>query len=326
MSNNNAMTGLPSTREMHLKRKAMWDASMKNHVGYLDPETQLFADRYLEERTCPACDSADHRFLFHKSGGSYVACSQCKMVYLNPVFKDDVLENYYRNNHQLQGETVASDIEFYAKLYRKGLKSIEQHLGATGRVLDVGCSTGSFLDIAKQAGWLCHGLELNQTEAKIAKGKGHAVQENLLSKAEFSEKFDAITLWDVFEHIKDGYSFLKEARKSLRPSGLVFVQSPSRDALAARILQSQCNMFDGLEHVNLFGIDSLEKLCERAGYEVVSYETVIAEIGVINNYLEYDDPYLGSSKNSQSTLGVIDETWIHEQKIGYKFQTCLRAK
>jgi len=242
------------------------------------------------------------------------------------VFKDDVLENYYRNNHQLQGQTVAADLEFYAKLYRKGLKSIEQQLGATGRVLDVGCSTGSFLDIAKQAGWQCHGLELNQIEAKIAKGKGYAVQENLLSMAEFSEKFDAITLWDVFEHIKDGSSFLKEARNFVRPSGLVFVQSPSRDALAARILQTACNMFDGLEHVNLYGIDSLKQLCERAGFEVVSYETVIAEIGVINNYLEYDDPYLGFSRNTQNILGGIDESWIHDQKIGYKFQTCLRAK
>lgn len=326
MSDNNSMAERPLTREMHLKRKTMWDASMKNHVGYLDPETRLFAEVYLEERKCPACDSADHRFLFHKSGGSYVGCNQCKMVYLNPVFKDEVLETYYRNNHQLQGETVASDIEFYAKLYGKGLKSIEQQVGTGGRVLDVGCSTGSFLDIAKQAGWGCHGLELNQTEAKIAKGKGHAIQENLLTKAEFSEKFDAITLWDVFEHIKDGFSFLNYAKNILRPSGLVFVQSPSRDALAARILQSQCNMFDGLEHVNLYGIDSLKMLCDRAGYEVVSYETVIAEIGVINNYLEYDDPYLGSSKNSKNILGAIDEGWIHDRKIGYKFQTCLRAK
>jgi SAM-dependent methyltransferase len=325
MSNNKSTSERSLTREMHLKRKAMWDASMDNHQRYLDPETQLFADAHVEERTCPACDSSEHRFLFNKSGGSYVACNQCKMVYLNPVFKDDVLENYYRNNHQLQGETVAADIEFYAKLYRKGLDSVEQQLGGIGRILDVGCSTGSFLDIAKTAGWTCYGLELNQTEAKIAKAKGHATQEAVLSKAIFAEKFDAITLWDVFEHIKDGYSFLKEAREFLRPSGVVFVQSPSRDALAARILQAQCNMFDGLEHVNLYGIGSLKKLCDRSGYEVVSYETVIGEVGVINNHLEYEDPYLGYSKNAQNLLGAIDETWIHKQKIGYKFQACLRV-
>jgi SAM-dependent methyltransferase len=247
------------------------------------------------------------------------------MVYLNPVFKDDVLETYYRNNHQLQGETVAADIEFYEKLYLKGLRSVERQLGAAGRILDVGCSTGRFLDIAKRVGWECHGLELNHTEAKIARAKGFEIQECLLSKANSAKVFDAITLWDVFEHIKDGYLFLKEARKLLRPSGIVFVQSPTRDSLAARVLQAECNMFDGLEHVNLYGNESLNTLCSRAGYEVVSYETVIAEIGVINNYLEYQNPYFGLSKNAQDLLGCIDETSMHERKIGYKFQACLRV-
>jgi SAM-dependent methyltransferase len=248
------------------------------------------------------------------------------MVYLNPVFKDDVLESYYRNNHQLQSETVAADIDFYAKLYRKGLRSIEGQLGGVGRILDVGCSTGSFLDIAKLAGWGSHGLELNRAEARVAKAKGHVVQENPISKVQFSERFDAITLWDVFEHIKDGFSFLKAARDFLQPTSVVFVQSPSRDALAARILQNRCNMYDGLEHVNLYGLESLTKLCDRAGYEVASYETVIAEIGVVNNYLEYEDPYLGFSKNLQDIFGTLDEDWIHERKMGYKFQACLRVK
>lgn len=322
MSDNQSAT----TREMHLKRKAMWDASMGNHARYMDVETQLFSAKYVEKRDCPACGSADERHLFHKSGGSYVGCNRCKMVYLNPVLKDDALEDYYRNNHQLQGAVVAADMEFYSRLYKKGLASAAQQSGATGRILDVGCSMGGFLDIAKSSGWECHGLELNHAEATIAKGKGHSIQENLLSHAVFAEKFDVITLWDVFEHIKDGLSFLLEARKHLRSSGIVFVQSPSRDALAAKILQAQCNMFDGLEHVNLYGIDSLTQLCDRAGYELVSYETVIAEIGVVNNYLEYEDPYLGFSKNATDLFGVIDEAWIHEHKAGYKFQACLRVK
>jgi hypothetical protein len=53
---------------------------------------------------------------------------------------------------------------------------------------------------------------------------------------------------------------------------------------------------------------------------------VIAEIGVINNYLAYENPYLGYGGNSQDVLGIIDEAWIHANKLGYKFQTCLRPK
>lgn len=313
-----------TTREMHLKRKAMWDASMENHADYIDAKTGLFAEKFLEERSCPACNSSDERFLFHKSGGTYVACTECQMVYLNPVFNDDVLEKYYRNNHQLQGATVSADIAFYAGLYRQGLETVQQQLGKPGRILDVGCSTGNFLDIAKQAGWFCHGLELNQAEAAIAQEKGHLIQQQLIANAVFEDRLDAITLWDVFEHIKDGEHFLAQARKILAPSGIIFIQSPSRDALAAQILQEKCNMFDGLEHVNLFGRESLQKLCDRAGYHIVSYETVIDEIGVINNYLGYENPYLGYSDNAADLWGTIDKAWIHKQKKGYKFQACIR--
>jgi len=304
----------------------MWHASMQNHTRYLDNNTGLFANKYTEARVCPACNSSNYRFLFDKSGGTYVACNDCKMIYLSPVFKDDALEDYYRNNHEVQGEIVSSDNAFYAKLYTKGLNLIAKNFAAPGKILDVGCSTGSFLDIAKNNHWSCYGLELNAKEARTAQKKGHIVQENLISKGKFKEKFDAITLWDVFEHIKDGVKFLEEAKRLLNKDGIIFLQSPTRDALAAKILQAECNMFDGLEHVNLYGFESLLKICETTGFEIVNYETVISEIGVINNYLDYEDPYLGGSKNSEEIMSIINEEWIHKNNMGYKFQVCLKMK
>ena len=53
-----------------------------------------------------------------------MAGNSCSMIYLNPVLKDEVLEDHYRNNHQVQGKIVSSDLEFYSKLYSQGLNSI----------------------------------------------------------------------------------------------------------------------------------------------------------------------------------------------------------
>lgn len=311
-------------RDLHLKRKAMWDASISNHRRYLNEETGIFSDKFTEKRSCPACSTNDSRILFWKSGGCYVACNKCSMLYLNPVFKDDALEEYYRSNHQLQGEVVANDMGFYSALYSKGLSLITKSFPVLGSILDVGCSTGIFLDIAKSRGWQTFGLELNKKEAKIARVKNHLIKEEMINSVRFDKKFDVITLWDVFEHIKDGAQFLNEAKKLLKKDGIIFIQSPSRDALAAKIMQSDCNMFDGLEHVNLYGIESLTMLAKSAGYKVESYETVISEAGVINNYLEYHDPYLGPSKNNISVADLISEKEIHEKKMGYKFQACLK--
>ncbi len=315
-----------TTRELHLERTKMWDASMENHARYVDPDTGMFAREFTEERRCPACAGENRTVLFQKSGGTYVVCGNCRMIYLNPAFKDEYLEEYYRGNHQLQGEIVASDSEFYSGLYRKGLSLISRRFPEPGRILDVGCSTGSFLDIAKINGWKCHGLELNAKEAEVARSKGHGIQETLIGVAKFDSRFSAVALWDVFEHIKNGKDFLISARRILIEDGVVFLQCPSRDALAARILQSACNMFDGLEHVNLYGFESLCRICEATGFELLDYQTVISEIGVINNFLEYENPYLGPSENKESIMNLISDDAIHQSKLGYKFQACLRVR
>jgi SAM-dependent methyltransferase len=313
-----------ATRELHLKRKALWDASMSNHYRYLNEETGVFSDKFTVKRNCPVCGTNEERVLFCKSGGRYVACNKCSMIYLNPVFNDDALEEYYRSNHQLQGEVVANDLNFYSNLYLKGLDLIAKSSPGLGNILDIGCSTGIFLDIANSNGWKTFGLELNKKEAEIARSKNHLIKEEMINSVSFHEKFSAITLWDVFEHIKDGFQFLNYAKKILKEDGTVFIQSPSRDSLAAKIMQSNCNMFDGLEHVNIYGFESLVMLVKSAGFKVEKYETVISEIGVINNYLEYYDPYLVSATNKSTIANLISEDQVHEQKMGYKFQACLK--
>jgi 2-polyprenyl-3-methyl-5-hydroxy-6-metoxy-1,4-benzoquinol methylase len=245
------------------------------------------------------------------------------MVFLNPALKDNFLEEYYRINHEEQSEIVELDTDFYRTLYTMGLDMIAKSTHV-GNLLDVGCSSGSFLDLARQYGWKTHGLELNQKEAARCRAKGHNVVEQLISSAEFGDSFQAITLWDVFEHIKDGVEFLKTARKRLNNRGVVFLQSPTVDSLAAKILQEKCNMFDGLEHVNLYSNKTLHIVARNAGFRVVSYQTVISEIGVINNYLNYEDPYLGRSNNKDHLFrGAITQSWLLENNLGYKYQACL---
>ena len=199
-----------TVRNLHLKRLRMKDAGLANHHRYLSIDSGVFLEKYTEKRNCPACSVNDGRILFRESGGTYVACNSCSMVYLNPALKDEVLEDYYRNNHQVQSEIVSSDLEFYSKLYLQGLNSIVKSFPDLGCILDVGCSSGTFLDIAKNAGWKTFGLELNKKELAVGRAKGHFINEEMINTANFDEKFCAITLWDVFEHIKDGIQFLND--------------------------------------------------------------------------------------------------------------------
>lgn len=312
-------------KEIHEERLKMHNANVANREQYFDPKTGHFYTNLLEDRPCPTCKDNYEQFLFFKDGGRYVKCTHCDIVYLNPVFKDENLEKYYRTNHDLQSEIVANDGDFYTNIYQKGLTAVEKVV-PKGNILDIGCSAGIFLDLAKKAGWNTLGVELNEQEASYATAKGHTIYNKFLSEVTFDSPLEAICLWDVFEHLKDGEAYLNEMKSLLTPSGVVFLQIPSADSLAAKILQEKCNMYDGIEHVNLYSYKSIDKLAQKCGFEIQSCETVIGEIGVMNNYLNYDDPYFGNSTNTKTFLGSLDEKWLHDQKMGYKMQLVLRKK
>jgi SAM-dependent methyltransferase len=316
-----------TVKELHKERNKMWDASIANHSKFLDKETGVFLEEFTEKRLCPVCKNNAELEMFYKEGGRYVKCQDCGMVYINPVFKDSALKDYYEQNHAYQSEIVESDPgEFYINIYNEGLDAVFNSKTKMTSILDIGCSSGVFLDLAKKRGLETYGIELNKKEVQFARNKGHTVYNDLLENIDFNKKIDIITLWDVFEHLKDGEFYLNYIKTILSDGGVIFLQIPSSDSLAAKILQEKCNMFDGLEHVNLYGVNTISQLADKCGLKVLSMKTVISEIGVINNYLNYENPYLGNVNNKEFIPNLIDEKQIHKTLQGYKLQVVLGIK
>ena len=311
-------------KKVHESRHKLGVASRERKRAYIDPSTGLFDEKYTHARNCPVCDSARETELFFVRGGRYVKCCECGLVYLNPVFTDEALELFYRGNHVVQSQVVEEDSVFYTKLYEKGLRQVMDQRDGVGNLLDVGCSSGCFLAIAKRHGWNAVGIELNNLEAGLAKKKGFDVYSDIQSYKQKGKQVDVITLWDVFEHIKDGKTFLLESRRLLTEKGVVFLQIPISDSLAARIMQEHCNMFDGMEHVNIYGKKALTRLAEVCGMEMVSYTTVISEFHVLNNYINYEAPYSGSFSVKDKLFGVLNEADILTAELGYKAQVVIQ--
>ena len=312
-------------KELHAERNVLWNSSIAKHAKYIDSTTGLFDSRYVENRTCPVCDGASHRHLFHKEGGTYVSCEECEMVFLNPVFKADALNDYYQNNHEIQAQIVEMDTPFYTEIYSKGLSLISSAGVKQQKILDFGCSAGFFLDLARRSGWSgTHGIELNRKEFQVAVTKGHQVHNDRIENVRFTDRFDAITLWDVFEHLTDGSFFLQLFKKFLAPDGVVFLQIPNAMGLAPRLMREECNMFDGLEHVNLYGPETLKQLARRNGYDIVQMTSVIPELNVLNNYTHYDHPYNGRMPATNSFLGLATGEDILQKMLGYKLQAVLK--
>jgi 2-polyprenyl-3-methyl-5-hydroxy-6-metoxy-1,4-benzoquinol methylase len=311
-------------KRLHASRQRMYADTNAYRQSFIDPTTGHVRADLTEERPCPVCDGTDHFELFGKNGGRYVRCQACDMVFLNPVLKDAELAGYYQGNTASQAMAHVSEADFYRRIYGAGLDLMASHC-TSGALLDIGCSSGLLLDMAMGRGFDTYGVELNKAELEIAKAKGHRVWGTELHAVPGSERFDAICLWDVFEHIKDGIGYLQQLAKRTRtPDSVVFMQIPSAASLAARVMREKCNVFDGIEHVNLYAPATITRTAERAGFEILAMESVIDELKPTMNYLRYDDPYKGTF-STPAELAFLNADLIHENKLGYKLQVVLRC-
>jgi SAM-dependent methyltransferase len=300
--------------DLHAKRQQTVEAAKVHRSSFKDPS-------YFESRSCPVCNSENNSMVLESDGGKYVRCHKCKMIFLNPVLSDTYLNLYYSTNHADQALAHASEKDFYDKIYSLGFENCKK-LANIDSVLDIGCSDGAFLDLVRDEGCKTFGVELNEKELLQARTKSHTIWAGSAFDIPEESKFDLISLWDVFEHIKDGKGLLKLLSSHLNPNGVIFLQVPNSGSLAARILREECNMFDGIEHVNLYDKNTISRAAESVGLRVANIYSVIDELSPIHNYLNYESPYEGSFDFLEELAWMNSES-IHSNWLGYKLQVLI---
>ena len=170
-------------------------------------------------------------------------CARCGLLY-NRNFKDGggdaniFSESYYKDVQKQAfahvGDAAVEDASLLS--YARGLEFVESRAGV-GRVLDVGCAFGSFLDVAKGRGWKVKGVEISPYSSRFAREeKKLDVLTGVLTKADIgSEPFDFITFWDVLEHVTDVTGNVRVAAKKLKPGGHLLLTTDNYQSLLAFI-------------------------------------------------------------------------------------------
>jgi len=226
---------------------------------------------------CPVCKQADHSsFLMCKDGYDLYNCAECQHIFVWPIPTIEALKSVYSfaNSYQVQGRTIYDENTVICEKMHESLKQIESFCPRRGRLLDVGCSSGKFLWLAKQHGWssVC-GVELNKDTAQIANDNGLGVFVGELASADYPpSSFDSIHLGDVIEHVRDPADLLSRVSALLQSDGVIVLVTPNHDALFP-ILTFWLHRQLGMpwshptppHHLNQFSDKSLDKLLQRVG-------------------------------------------------------------
>ena len=144
-----------------------------------------------------------------------------------------------------------------------------------GRLLDVGCGNGVFLDVMRQLGWEVTGVDPDGAAVTVARQKlGLQVFEGSLEEAGLpGGHFDAITMNHVIEHVPDPIGTLRECHRVLRPGGRLVVATPNISSLGRRLFDDAWVLWDPPRHLHLFSQSALRACAELAGLEISELRT-----------------------------------------------------
>ncbi len=148
--------------------------------------------------------------------------------------------------------------------------------GKGNELLDVGFGSGDFMVAAHRAGWSVHGVDYNSEMVdSVSRELGYDVRQGELEPGLWPEGyFDAVSIWNVLEHVPDPLHDLKLATQYLRPGGTVLIQVPShRGAENGQWFGQYWRMLDIPRHLNFFNRRSISRLCTQAGLRLIAYKT-----------------------------------------------------
>jgi SAM-dependent methyltransferase len=189
----------------------------------------------------------------------------------------------------------------------------------SGSLLDLGCSSGSFLEFMKGENWKLYGIEMSRDCAKIAEEKsGAEVFVGDIIKAPFPpESFDVITCFDVLEHLYEPREVMAKVIEWLKPGGIFYVLAPNIDSAEARVFGSYWYGLELPRHLFHYSPASLSYAARSVGLQEISLVTKRnAAVGVNIRYF-FDDLFraVGITRIPKAYLGSPSLPWRAARKL-----------
>jgi SAM-dependent methyltransferase len=260
--------------------QAIW--RLRSPVLSLDDYKRVTPLGDIEEfLTCPLCGETRQQPLYRPRGrgGSWeyrvVRCPGCGFLYRNPNVRPERLGDLYSGTGYskfLTGDYARNRQRRY-RLTMSALEPIFEQ-GASRRLLDFGCGTGLFLDIAEERGFDCYGVDLSPDSIAEAKARLRTAKVFLGSPGSIPQiaatQFDVITMWSVLAHLPRPIDDLTMLRKLLAPDGVLVILTVNAGSL---LVAGNGDAWSGFtrNHLMFYSRDTLPRLLARAGFAGVGF-------------------------------------------------------
>jgi 2-polyprenyl-3-methyl-5-hydroxy-6-metoxy-1,4-benzoquinol methylase len=203
-----------------------------------------------------------------------VECLDCGLVYLNPRPSREEVEAYYPfesyDQYNLPLSSLKSRLTRADRAYGllKRAKKVSKWK-RNGRLLDVGCATGDFLEYMQSYGdWEVYGMDINPKAVRFVREQlDIPVYYGMLGEIGLpSDHFDVVTMWHVLEHVFDPVQTLEEVARILRSDGVFLFQVPQLDSLDAKLFGRYWIGYEIPRHTYIWSQNTLRRLIDATGF------------------------------------------------------------
>ena len=211
---------------------------------------------------CIYCGGSELENVKMFSHAHLVKCRSCNFVFCKKIPTPEELTAHYTNYPR-----YASLSPITEKRYNELLDKLEK-FRRNNNLIDLGCSNGLFLDIAKKRGWNVFGTEYAQESIDHCAKKGIKVfKSDKLPDEFFQLGFDVVTSFEVIEHINTPNEEAGFVKRILRPGGAFYVTTPNFNSISRTLLKSKWNIVEYPEHLSYFTPSTLDQLMLKHGFK-----------------------------------------------------------
>lgn len=231
----------------------------------------------MKIRRCNLCGSDNNKLLYN----SYVRCNKCGFVFTDGILnkqKSLYDEKYFhiedfKDKAKVGYRSYEKDRAHHKYYFGKKLDLIKKYLPASwrGKILDVGCALGFFMERALEFGYDPYGIDVSKYAVSYASKKfPKKVFCGDLKKAKFqSNFFDGVTLFQTIEHLDNPLETVKEAGRILKRRGYLVIATPNHNCIVQKVLGKHWFEYKPAEHLGLFDAKTIKYLLDKSGFSLI---------------------------------------------------------
>lgn len=232
---------------------------------------------HLNQSTCPSCGAQsfstyltvkDH--FLSKESFNLDLCYNCQLLFTNPRPKLERIGDYYKSEEYVSHSSTKKGIvnRVYAKVRSYTLKkkiALLKELTSGKDLLDIGAGTGHFLAKAKESGFNVLGLEPDEDARRVARSENGIELKDLNLLHQLNQKFNAITMWHVLEHVYNLQEDLEKISSLVIQDGVLIIAVPNYTSFDAQYYKEYWAAYDVPRHLYHFSPKSIIPLVESKG-------------------------------------------------------------